>query len=125
MQERDYKDLFVLIKALAGVNTFQNAEAVRVGNLINRRYSQAYNTSPSWPRYLISSEARDINAYTLSGATASTSTTVNQNYRLLGQSTGTNTKAGTNVYQGITTSGVIIYKDSTDASNERRNIYTD
>ena len=115
MQERDYKDLFVLIKALAGVNTFQNAEAVRVGNLINRRYSQAYNTSPSWPRYLISSEARDINAYTLSGATANTSTTVNQNYKLLGQSTGTNTKAGTNVYEGITTSSVIIYKNTSDA----------
>ena len=115
MQFRTYGDLFSLIQSMAGVGTFAESEQDDVANLINRRFLQAYNTSPSWPRYLGISEVRDINAYTLSGATDSTSTTVNQNYKLLGQSTGTNTKAGTNVYQGITTSGVIIYKNTSDA----------
>jgi len=115
MQFRKYGDLFSLIQSLAGVGTFAESEQDDVANLINRRFLQAYNTSPSWPRYLGISEVRDINSYTLSGATSSTSTTVNQNYKLLGQSTGTNTKAGTNVYQGITTSGVIIYKNTSDA----------
>jgi hypothetical protein len=115
MQFRTYGDLFSLIQSLAGVGTFAESEQDDVANLINRRFLQAYNTSPSWPRYLGISEVRDINAYTLSGATASTSTTVNQNYKLLGQSTGTNTKAGTNVYEGITTSSVIIYKNTSDA----------
>jgi hypothetical protein len=115
MQTRTYGDLFSLIQALAGVSSFVENEKTKIASLINRRYSQAYNTSPSWPRYLVISEGRDINAYTLSGATSGTSTLVNQNYKLLGQSTGTNTKAGTNVYQGVTTSSVIIYKSSLDA----------
>jgi hypothetical protein len=115
MQTRTYGDLFSLIQALAGVSSFVENEKTKIASLINRRYSQAYNTSPSWPRYLVISEGRDINAYTLSGATSGTSTLVNQNYKLLGQSTGTNTKAGTNVYQGVTTSSVIIYKNSLDA----------
>jgi aspartate 1-decarboxylase len=45
----------------------------------------------------------------LSGATASTSTTVNQNYKLLGA----NTTGGSNVYQGATTNTVIIYNTGT------------
>ena len=65
--------------------------------------------------YLHIAEARNIDAYTLSDATSSTSTTVNQNYKLLGQSTGTNTKSGTNVYEGITTSTVRIYKNTSNA----------
>jgi len=46
---------------------------------------------------------------TLSGATSSTDTTVNQNYKLLGA----NTTGGSNVYQGATTSTVIIYNTGT------------
>jgi len=45
----------------------------------------------------------------LSGATASTDTTVNQNYKLLGA----NTTGGLNVYQGATTNTVIIYNTGT------------
>ncbi len=115
MQTRTYGDLFSLIQALAGVSSFVDNEKTKIASLINRRYSQAYNTSPSWPRYLVISEGRDIHAYTLSGATSSTSTTINQNYKLVGQSTGTNTQAGTNVYQGVTTSSVIIYKNTSNA----------
>jgi hypothetical protein len=112
MQTRTYGDLFKLIKSLAGVSAFTDDEKLNIGSLINRRYSKAYNTSPSWARYIAVSEPRDINSYTLStSATAS----VNQNYKLLGQSSGTGSKAGTNVYAGVTTATVIIYKNSSDA----------
>ena len=125
MQTRTYGDLFKLIQSLAGVGTFAESEQDDIANLINRRFLQAFNESPIWPRYIVSSEKRDILALTLSGATASTSTTVNQNYKLLGQSTGINTKAGTNVYQGVTTPGVIICKDSTNAWNVISNATTE
>jgi archaellum component FlaG (FlaF/FlaG flagellin family) len=80
-------------------------EQTQVKNFINRRFQEAFDTSPVWPRYLVSSEERQIIALTLSGATSSTSTSVNQNYKLLGS----NTTGGTNVYQGVTTNTVIIY----------------
>ena len=109
MQTRTYGDLFKLIQSLAGVGSFAPTEADDVANLINRRFLQAFNESPIWPRYFVSSEKRDILSLQLSGATASTSTTVNQNYKLLGA----NTTGGLNVYQGATTTTVIIYNTGT------------
>jgi hypothetical protein len=109
MQNRTYGDLFKLIQSLAGVGSFAESEQDDIANLINRRFLQAFNESPIWPRYIVSSEKRDILALTLSGATASTSTTVNQNYKLLGA----NTTGGLNVYQGVTTTTVIIYNTGT------------
>ena len=109
MQTRTYGDLFKLIQSLAGVGSFAESEQDDIANLINRRFLQAFNESPIWPRYIVSSEKRDILALTLSGATASTSTTVNQNYKLLGA----NTTGGLNVYQGVTTTTVIIYNTGT------------
>ena len=109
MQNRTYGDLFNLIQSLAGVGSFVESEQDDIANLINRRFLQAFNESPIWPRYIVSSEKRDILALTLSGATASTSTTVNQNYKLLGA----NTTGGSNVYQGVTTTTVIIYNTGT------------
>ena len=105
MQTRTYGELFKLIRSLAGVGSFSPSELDDIANLINRRFLQIFNESPIWPRYLVSSEKRDVLALTLSGATASTDTTVNQNYKLLGA----NTTGGSNVYQGATTSTVIIY----------------
>jgi len=105
MQTRTYGELFKLIRSLAGVGSFSTAELDDVANLINRRFLQIFNESPIWPRYFVSSEKRDVLALTLSGATASTDTTVNQNYKLLGS----NTTGGSNVYQGATTTTVIIY----------------
>jgi len=105
MQTRTYGELFKLIRSLAGVGAFSSNELDDIANLINRRFLQIFNESPIWPRYLVSSEKRDVLALTLSGATSSTSTTVNQNYKLLGA----NTTGGSNVYQGATTSTVIIY----------------
>lgn len=115
MQDRTYADLKALIQALSGVGSFTTEEDANIVNFVNRRASQAYHMSPSWPRYLVSSEGRDINAYTLSGATASTSTSVNQNYKFLGTNDGNVGTVGTNVYQGVTTTTVIIYKDSNNA----------
>lgn len=109
MQTRSYGDLFKLIKSLAGVGSFSTSELDDIANLINRRFLQIFNESPIWPRYLVSSEKRDVLALTLSGATASTDTTVNQNYKLLGA----NTNGGSNVYQGATTTTVIIYNTGT------------
>ena len=96
MQTRTYGDLFKLIQSLAGVGSFAPTEADDIANLINRRFLQAFNESPIWPRYFVPSEKRDILSLTLSGATASTSTSVNQNYKLLGA----NTDGGLSVYQG-------------------------
>jgi hypothetical protein len=118
MQNRTYGDLFKLIQSLAGVGSFAESEQDDIANLINRRFLQAFNESPIWPRYIVSSEKRDILALTLSGATASTSTTVNQNYKLLGA----NTTGGSNVYQGagitaadgtVSATDIIIYNTGT------------
>ena len=118
MQTRTYGDLFKLIQSLAGVGEFAPSEQDDIANLINRRFLQAFNESPIWPRYIVSSEKRDILALTLSGATASTSTTVNQNYKLLGA----NTAGGLSVYQGagitaadgtVSATDIIIYNTGT------------
>jgi len=109
MQTRTYGELFKLIRSLAGVGSFSTNELDDVANLINRRFLTIFNESPIWPRYFVPSEKRDILALTLSGATASTDTTVNQNYKLLGA----NTTGGLSVYQGATTTTVIIYNTGT------------
>jgi len=96
MQTRTYGELFKLIRSLAGVGSFSTSELDDIANLINRRFLQIFNESPIWPRYFVPSEKRDILALTLSGATASTSVNVNQNYKLLGA----NTTGGLSVYQG-------------------------
>ena len=84
MQEKSYTDLLALIQSLIGAGELTTDEQAKILNFVNRRAFEAYNTSPSWSRYIVSSEARDLNSYTLTGATASTSTSVNQNYVLLG-----------------------------------------
>ena len=103
MQTRTYGDLFKLIQSLAGVGSFAPSEADDVANLINRRFLQAFNESPIWPRYLVTSEERDIISLNISGLGAGTSSdsssVVNGNYVLLGQENGGNGGvAGTNIY---------------------------
>ena len=60
MQDRSYSDLKALIQALAGISSFTSDEDTKIKNLVNRRASQAYNTSPSWPRYLVVGEERTM-----------------------------------------------------------------
>jgi len=99
--------LLKLIQALAGVSSFTTEEELNILNFVNRRATQAYNMSPIWPRYLVSSEARDVNAYTLSGAGTAT---VNQNYKLIGTNDGNVGITNTNIYVGVTTDSIVIYK---------------
>ena len=118
MQTRTYGDLFKLIQSLAGVGSFAPTEADDVANLINRRFLQAFNESPIWPRYLVTSEERDILSLNISGLGAGTSSDssslVNGNYILLGQDNGANgAVAGTNVYYNAslgTSDTTVIYK---------------
>ena len=104
MQTRDYKDLFRLISSMVGTGgELADGEQTQVSNFINRRFQQAFDESPVWPRYLVSSEARDIISLIISGLGAGSSTdsspAVNGNYILLGQDSGGNDGvAGTNVY---------------------------
>lgn len=60
MQIRSYTELENLIKALAGIFSFTDEEKTQVESFVNRRAFEAYNTSPVWPRYLVSSEERAI-----------------------------------------------------------------
>ncbi len=116
MQNRKYKDLFRLISTLVGTGGDLAAnEQVIVREFINRRFQQAFDESPVWTRYIVSSEERNIVSLLLSGATAETDVNVNQEFRLLGSNSGAHGKLGTNVYQGVTTETVYIYKTTADA----------
>ena len=110
MQTRTYGDLFKLIQSLAGVSSFATTETDDIANLINRRYFEAYQTIQMWPRYLEPSEERNVSSYLLSGADPTS--TINQYYRLLGQQDDSDSK---NIYEGITTSSVRIFKNASNA----------
>ena len=60
MQTRTYGDLFKLIQSLAGVGSFAASEQDDIANFINRRFSEAFDTSDIWPRYLVTGEERTI-----------------------------------------------------------------
>ena len=128
MQTRSYKDLFRLITSMIGTGgelPGSGTEDTQVADFINRRFQQAFDTSPVWPRYFINSEARDIISLNISGLGAGSSSDfsskVNGNYILVGQDSGSSgAVAGTNVYynpaQGTksatTINSTIIYKRS-------------
>lgn len=106
MQTRTYKDLFRLITSMIGTGgelPGSGTEDTQVADFINRRFQQAFDTSPVWPRYFVSSEARDIISLNISGLGAGSSSdksgVTNGNYILIGQATGDGVAvAGTNVY---------------------------
>ena len=106
MQTRSYKDLFRLITSMictGGELPGSGTEDTQVADFINRRFQQAFDTSPVWPRYFVNSEARDIISLIISGLGAGSSSDrsgiVNGNYILLGQDDGANgAVAGSNVY---------------------------
>ncbi len=107
MQTRQYKDLFKLISALVGTGgQLATGEQDQLRHFINRRFQEAFDESPVWPRYLVSSEEREVFVLIASGATASTSTEVNGNYKILGQDAN-----GFNVYTKGGTSADFIYKN--------------
>ena len=126
MQTRTYGDLFKTASALIGTGgELDVTEQDQLRHFINRRFQQAFDESPVWPRYLVSSEARNIISLIVSGLGAGSSSdksgATNGNYVLLGQEdggTGGGTN-GTNIYYnpntGTRTSGgvsssTVIYK---------------
>lgn len=117
MQTRTYGDLFKITSALIGTGgELAAGEQNQLGHLINRRFQQAFDESPVWPRYLVSSEARDIYIYNISGITAGQHTHINQNYKLLGLAEpDTVSIGGTNVYSGLSSSDTLIYKNTSNA----------
>jgi hypothetical protein len=104
MQTRTYGELFKVASALIGTGgQLAVGEQDQLRHFINRRFQQAFDESPVWPRYFVSSEARDIISLNISGLGAGSSTdkssVVNGNYILLGQGSGAiSGVAGTNVY---------------------------
>ena len=104
MQTRTYGDLFKITSALIGTGgQLDVSEQDQVSHFINRRFQQAFDESPVWPRYLVSSEARDIISLNISGlgagGSSDASSVANGNYILLGQDGGGGgAVAGTNVY---------------------------
>jgi hypothetical protein len=126
METNTYGNLIKLIKALAGVTTFTDAELTNISHLINRRYREAYNTSQSWPRYLANSEERKVAAFNLSGGSGSApdNTEINQDYQFVGLSSGGDADEGTEIYQGLTNTDSGIFK-KTDSGTTRWFIATD
>ena len=122
MQTRTLGDLILLIESLLG-GTFNNPSEMRIVlRLINRRLSQAYNRSQSWPRYLEIGEKRDIAALEVTGIT--NPSTASQYYKLVGLASGTNnTTKGTEVYQGLTTTTTGIFRS--DLSDDEWRILKD
>ena len=104
MQTRTYGELFKVASALIGTGgQLAVGEQDQLRHFINRRFQQAFDESPVWPRYFVSSEARDIISLNISGLGAGSSTdkssVINGNYILLGQDSGAiSGAAGTNVY---------------------------
>lgn len=127
MQTRTYGDLFKLISALCGTGQQLTVpEQDQLRHFINRRFEEAFNASPVWPRYLVSSEERALALYELSGATSSTSTVVNAQYKFFGINSGSfetgggSAKADTNIYVNTSfkvsaTNSTYIYKNSSNA----------
>ena len=112
METNTYGNLIKLIKALAGVTTFTDAELTNISHLINRRYREAYNTSQSWPRYLANSEKRKVVAIKFSGGSGSSSANneINQNYEFIGLADGTGSVENSEIYRGLTDTASGIFR---------------
>jgi hypothetical protein len=121
MQTRTYGDLFKITSGLIGTGgELDVSEQDQVSHFINRRFQQAFDTSPIWPRYFISSEERTLVLYELSGGSA-TSAEVDGKYRFFGinsgsfESGGGSATADTNIYQNTDSTTTFIYKNSSNA----------
>jgi aspartate 1-decarboxylase len=122
MQTRSYKDLFRLITSMIGTGgelPGSGTEDTQVADFINRRFQQAFDQSPIWPRYFVSSEERTLVLYELSGT--SSSTEVDGKYKFFGINTGSfedgvgSATADTNIYQSTDFTTTFIYKNSSNA----------
>lgn len=60
MADRTYSELYGLVEALAGVDSFTSSEQTSILAFANRRLYQAYAASPVWPSYITTGQARPI-----------------------------------------------------------------
>jgi len=68
MQTRTYGDLFKITSGLIGTGgQLDVTEQDQVSHFINRRFQQAFDESPVWPRYFVPSEERTLSSFALSG----------------------------------------------------------
>jgi len=105
MQTRTYGDLFSLISNMIGAVELAADEQTQVKNFINRRFQEAFDTSPIWPRYLVPSEERTIQNFDLrvqgvpNDAVSITASLINGFFTLLGNGNGSGAEgAGKPVY---------------------------
>jgi hypothetical protein len=108
MQTRSYKDLFRLITSMIGTGgqlASSGTEDTQVADFINRRFQQAFDQSPVWPRYLVTSEERRIIGLTIENAAGTGASDINGDYYILGtQKSGgaSHAKVGSTVYSKTT-----------------------
>ena len=125
MQTRTYKDLFRLITSMIGTGgelPGSGTEDTQVADFINRRFQQAFDTSPVWPRYVVAGEPRRIASLAIEGTTGTSASDVNGIYYLLGSVTGTGVESGSDLYYKLDSNetqsainGTIIYRNTTPA----------
>ena len=87
MQDRTYSDLLFLIQSLIGGGNLTTEEQGSIDSFINRRAHEAFETSQTWPRFLVGSEQRAFALYELSGS-VDNSATVNAQYKFFGINSG-------------------------------------
>ena len=69
MQTRTYGELFKTTSALIGTGgQLAAGEQHQLSHFINRRFQQAFDESPVWPRYFVPSEKRKLSAFALAGS---------------------------------------------------------
>jgi len=122
MQNRTYSDLLFLIQSLIGAGNLTAEEQGSIDSFINRRAHEAFQTSQSWPRFLVTSEERKIISLTITNAAGAGASDVNGNYFFLGsQKSGGagHADAGSSIYykttrsdDGSTITATLIYQAS-------------
>jgi hypothetical protein len=92
-------------QAIAGLESMTEMDHFFFEQSLNRAVRRAYDSSPVWSRYLVSSEERSVYSLNVSGGIV---TTVNGNYEIIGQDT-----SGFNVYQLVDSTSVHVFRDGT------------
>ena len=123
MQTRTYGELFKGISALVGTGgQLVTGEQDMLRHFINRRFQQAFDSSPIWPRYLVTSEERRIIALTIENAAGTNGSAANGDYYLLGSVTGTGVNPNSSLYYISSATevnnniqGAFVYQNTTPA----------
>lgn len=112
MQDRTYSDLLFLIQSLVGGGNLTTEEQGSIDSFINRRAHEAFQTSQTWPRFLVGSEERHVSSFITSGVTDSPSV-YNRPYY----------KYGIYTHTGTSTSNFYVPVNQDDATNKALFIY--